>query len=69
MECIKKNAKVTNLFQAWREKFLWNTPCNNILFANLDLLRLVHNSFMSPQQKYMNYKDGLTFMMKDLQMT
>jgi len=65
-ECIRPNVKpeIYN-WQSWRDQYLWTLEINDLLQANLDSLKLVHNYYITPTQKYMTFKDGINLLTKD----
>ena len=65
-DCIKQNVKpeIYN-WQPWREQQLWTLEVNDILFVNLESLKLVYNFYINPTHKILTYKDCVTLLTKD----
>lgn len=62
---IKPNSLSIPDWQGFRTFKLWTLEVNDVLFVNLDNIKMVHQFYMSPTQKYMSQKDALNMCLKD----
>jgi len=68
---IKPNSQNISEWQPFRKRDLWTLDVNDVLQVNLEGLKIVHQHYITPTQKYMSLKDALNLCMKDsgLQLT
>ena len=64
-EFVLPNFKPVEGWQDWRDKELWTLDINDLLKANLDKLKRIHQSFLTQSHKAMDMKDCHDLCMKD----
>ena len=52
-------------WQEFRDRQLWTVETNDVLEANLELLKKIYNKYLKPMQKFMSKENAMDFMMHD----
>jgi len=64
---IEENVQQGSMAEQWqgfRDNFLWKVEVNDVLDANLDLLRKIYKSYLSPVHTLMSLDDVLDLFLK-----
>jgi hypothetical protein len=54
-------------WQQFRDNHLWTLEVNDVLQANLDLIKRLHEHYFEDHKKFMSYKSAHTLLTKNIQ--